>query len=289
MNTSPEPLMAEVIHGLMQNMQISAMAVALTMIRFVVVMHILPVTSEKNINAMSRMGIAMMLAVFVSFGRPANELTSLGGSQIGLLVLKELLLGVILGFAMSTVFWAVEYAGALLDNAAGFNNVQMSNPMSDQEATPLADTLAMLAGAVFFSIGGAIFFAQAMFESFQVWPVADLTPSVQGAYVVFIERQVGALLSNALKLAAPILVVLLLIDVGMGVLSHSAEKLEPNNLAQPIKGVVTIVMVVLFVSVAFDSLRQYLVPRAVLQQLMPGSNVGDPAAQSPPAPALGKR
>jgi type III secretion protein T len=262
-------LPAQMIFEWMVAFKISAISVALHMIRFVTVMALLPVMAEQVINNMSRMGIAMMLAMFVALGRPWDELQGLSGAQIGFIAVKEVVLGMALGFAMATVFWVVEYVGALIDTAAGFNSVQLQNPLSGAQSTPVSDLLGRLAGAVFYAIGGAMFFAQAMFDSFQVWPLADLMPSAQGAYDVFITRQLGTLFGNTLKLAAPILLVVLLIDVGIGLLARSAEKLEPSSLAQPIKGVVAVLMLTLFISVAFDQLRQYLVPRDIVRQVVP--------------------
>ncbi|WP_425258734.1 type III secretion system export apparatus subunit SctT [Rubrivivax sp. RP6-9] len=260
---------ALVLFEMLQSLQVSASAVALYMIRFVVVLLVLPVTAEQIINNMSRMGIAMILALYVAMGRPWDELSSLSGAEIGFIALKEAILGLALGFAMSTVFWVVEYVGALIDTAAGFNNVQLQNPMSGEQSTPVSNLLGKLAGAVFFSIGGALFFAQAMFESYQAWPLADMMPSAQGMYAVFLEQQMGSVFSNMLKLAAPVLIVVMLIDVGIGLLSRSAEKLEPASLAQPIKGVVAVLMLLVMVSVVFEPLRQFLVPRGVVQQLSP--------------------
>ncbi len=260
---------AELQFELLQALQISGSAVALYMIRFITAMSILPVMGEQVVNNLSRMGIALMLAVFASFGQPWNELVVLSGAQIALIAVKEALLGVALGFAMSTAFWVIEFVGALIDTAAGFNSVQLQNPLSDSQSTPVSNMLGRLAGAVFFAIGGGVYFAQAMFDSFQVWPLADLMPSAQGAYSVFIEREVSSIFSNTIKLAAPILIVVLLIDLGIGMLARSAEKLEPSSLSQPIKGIVSVIMLTLFISVAFDQMRQFLVPRGVIQQLLP--------------------
>jgi type III secretion protein T len=260
---------AVVLFEILKALNLSTSAIALYMIRFVVMMLVLPVVAEQIINNMSRMGIAMVLAMFVALGQPWNEVVLLSGGEIGVIVLKEIALGLALGFAMATPFWVVEYAGAMIDTSAGFNNVQLQNPMSGEQSTPVSDLLGKLAGAVFFSVGGAMFMAQVMFESFQVWPLADLAPSAQGAYAVFIERQVGSMFAGVLKLAAPILLVVMLIDVGVGLLAKSSEKLEPSSLAQPIKGVVTMLLVLLMVSALFDQLRQHLVPRGIVQQLLP--------------------
>jgi type III secretion protein T len=259
----------ELLFETLQALDLSTGAVALYMIRFTTVMAVMPIFSDQIINTMSRMGMAMLLACYVALGRPANELDGFTGGEIGLIAVKEVMLGLAMGFAMSTVFWVVEFAAALIDTAAGFNSVQMQNPMSNEQSTPVANMFSKLAGAVFFAIGGGVFLAQAMFDSFQAWPLADLHPSAQGAYAVFIERQVGTMFSSVLKLAAPVLIVIMLIDVGIGLLARSAEKLEPSSLGQPIKGVVSVLLVVLMTGAVFDQLRQYLVPRAIVRQLTP--------------------
>jgi type III secretion protein T len=262
--------------------------VALHMIRIVVVLMILPLTADQIINNRARLGIAMLLAFFVAYGRPAGEIQALPSGMIIAIIVKEIIIGVALGFAISTVLWVVEYVGALIDNAAGYNSVQLQNPMSGEQATPVSDMLLRLAGAIFFAIGGGIFLTQTLFDSFQVWPVANVMPSGQGTYEVFIERQVGTLFSNMLKLAAPLLIILVLIDLGVSLLSRTADKLEPASLAQPIKGIVAILVLLLLVATVFDPLRQYLVPRGIVQQLMPDSATpgntrpdSSPAAPSP--------
>jgi type III secretion protein T len=270
-------LLTQALFEFMPGLLTWSAAVTLHTIRFAIVLMILPLTAEGVLNNMSRMGIAAMLALYVALGRPAGELAALGSSVLLAVVVKEMIIGVALGFAMSTVFWVIEYVGALIDNAAGYNSVQVHNPLSSEQSTPVSDLLLRLAGAMFFAIGGGVFFVQAMFESFQVWPVVELFPSAQGAYAVFIERQLGSMFSNTLKLAAPLLIILLLIDVAMGLLARSAEKLEPANLAQPIKGIVAVLVVMFMVGTVFDPLREYLVPRGVVQQMLP-----DQAA--PPAP-----
>ncbi len=267
--TSDIELLTQALFHVMPGLWTWAAAVTLHTIRFAVALMILPVTADGVLNDASRMGIAAILALYVALGRPPGELAALGSAALLLVVVKELVLGVALGFAMSTVFWVIEYVGALVDNIAGFNSVQIQNPMRSDSATPVSILLLNLAGALFFALGGAMFFAQAMFESFLVWPVAELAPSAQGAYVVFVERQLNALFANTLKLAAPILIIAMLIDVGMGLLSRSAEKLEPANLSQPIKSIVAILLVLLMVGTVFEPLRQHLLPRGVVQQMLP--------------------
>ena len=62
--------------------------------------------------------------------------------------LKEVALGLLIGFAASTVFWTAESVGALIDAQTGFNNVQMTNPLSGEQSTPISHLLSQLVIAV---------------------------------------------------------------------------------------------------------------------------------------------
>lgn len=256
---------------LMGLMKVSFGLMALYMIRFLAAMSVLPATGEQIVNGTSRTGIAAMLAFFLATGQPVNALEGLSGAEIGVIAAKEMLIGVALGFVMSIAFWVVEFAGALIDNAAGYNSVQLNDPLNGQQSTPVSNMLNKLSLAVFFSLGGMIYFAQTMYESYQVWPLLKLMPSVEGAKAIFFIQLYDSIFVSVIKLAAPFLLVLLLIDVGIGMLTRSAEKLEPSSLAQPIKGAVTIIMLTMFVSLAFDQLRHLLVPRGIIEQVMPAS------------------
>jgi type III secretion protein T len=70
-----------------------------------------------------------------------------------------------------------------------------------------------------------------------------------------------------LKIAAPVVMVLVLIDLGIGLVARTADKLEPSNLAQPIKGAVALLMLVMFVAVFFEQVRPQLALQALAQEL----------------------
>lgn len=254
---------------LMSLLKVSFGLMALYMIRFLAAMNVLPATGEQIVNGTSRTGIALMLAFFLATGQPISALDALSGAQIGIIALKEMLIGIALGFLMSSVMWVVEFAAALIDNAAGYNSVQLNDPLNGQQSTPVSNMLSKLAMAVFFVLGGMVYFAETMYESFRVWPLTQLLPSAQGVKEIFFLQQLDSIFISTVKLASPFLLVLLLIDIGIGILTRSADKLEPTSLAQPIKGVVTIIMLTMFVAMGFDQLRHYLLPQGIVEKINP--------------------
>jgi type III secretion protein T len=213
---------------------------------------------EDAIKGVVRNGMVLMMGFYIAWGQPLRVINDLDTFQLFLVIVKEGILGLMLGFACSVVFWVAEAVGALIDNQAGFNNVQQSNPMSGAESTPLGNVMGQLGHACFWMLGGITVLIGLLFESYQWWPLTRMTPDWSRILVEFTQSQVAQLMRMTLVLAAPAMLVLVLIDLGFGLIGKAAEKLEPNSLAQPIKGVVGMLMVALLIGLFFHEARPML-------------------------------
>jgi type III secretion protein T len=230
--------------GLGPNFKEVLSMVALSSVRVYAAMLVLPATNDQLIQGVVRNGIALTIGLFVAFGQPTGLVSGASAMELMFLTLKEVLIGVLIGFAMAIVFWTAEIVGMLIDNIAGFNSVQQNNPLTGAQSTPMPD-----------------------------WPyLADR----------FLSAQVSNLSDTALKIAGPVLVTLVLIDLGIGFLNKAAEKLEPSSLAQPIKAATAVAMVVLLVSVFFEQVRSELTLRPQAQRL---ERIGTATGRGAQAPA----
>jgi len=247
--------------------------VALCCLRFYIVFLILPATAGDAMQGMVRNGMVVLFGMFVAAGMSWHDAGALSASTWMMLAIKEAIIGLMIGFAASTVFWVAECVGALVDTQAGYNNVQLTNPLSGQQSTPVSDTLLHLVIAVFFAMGGMLVLLGALFESFQVWPLMSPLPSMQGFSDVFFLKEVDNMMTMTVKFAAPVLLVLVLIDVGFGLVTRAADKLEPNSLSQPVKGAVAMLLLALLAGVFIAEVRQFLLPMDLaprLEKLLPG-------------------
>jgi type III secretion protein T len=249
-----------------------AVTVALCSIRLGVAMTVLPATGEQFVQGMIRAGLTLVFGSFIAFGLPMEPVMQLSVAQWLGLAAKEAMIGLMMGFSVATVFWIAECVGALMDTQTGYNNVQLSNPMSGQESTPISGMLLQLVTAVFYVLGGMLLFLGAMFESFKVWPITASLPSLTGASEVFLFQLTDSLMVGTVKFAAPVLLILVLIDLGLGLITRAADKLEPSSLAQPIKGAVTMLLLALLIGIFVDQVRRLLLPTDLLprmQNLLP--------------------
>lgn len=215
----------------------------------------------------SRSGFVVLIALFIGAGQSADMLDHITGLDMILLSLKEAFLGLLIGYAAANVFWIAEGVGALIDNVAGYNNVQQSNPLSSSQSTPISSLLLQLCVTVFYMIGGFLFLLGALFETYRWWPVGSFSPVPAAMLERFILQQTDTLMTQTLKVAAPVLVVMVLIDLGFGLVAKTAGKLEPNSLAQPVKSAMAVLVVLLSLSVFVEQLSDSLSLHDLQEQL----------------------
>jgi type III secretion protein T len=242
-------------------------AIALSSLRLFAAFNLLPAMGEQFIQGYVRTGTVVVIGAFVAFGLPADAAAHLSAAQWLGFAVKESMIGLVLGFAASSVFWVAQSVGALIDTQAGFNNVQLSNPLSGESSTPVSNLLLQLVVVVFFQLGGMLVFIGAVFESFQVWPIFAPLPELSKVPDVFLVQQTDSMMASIVKFAAPILLVLVLIDLGFGLVTRTADKLQPANLSQPIKGAVTLLLLALLAGVLITQVRHLLLPTGLLTQL----------------------
>lgn len=261
----------------------AVMLLAVCLLRVYAVFLVLPAMTDQSVQGNVRNGVCLCLAIFIAWGQPATLVAGMDTPRLLAVLGKEAIVGLLIGFAASTVFWVAEGVGVLIDNQAGYNNVQQTNPLSGEQSTPVGNLLAQLSIAGFYILGGMLVLTQLLFESFKWWPINSLAPAWSTILEDFVRVQTSSYLEMMMKIAAPALLVLLLIDLAFGILSKSAEKLEPNNLAQPVKGAVALAMLSLLVAVFFEQVRPALTLQSLAKEMERWSKVSVDAPTTPAA------
>ncbi len=242
--------------------------------RMFAVFAIFQATVSQVLQGRVRSGLVVLLALYVAAGQPAVMLDSFSGPQIVTLALKEAFIGLLIGYMAATVFWAAEGVGAMIDNVAGYNNVQQQNPMSSSQSTPISALLLQLCITIFYVVGGFLFLLEALFETYRWWPVTSYTPIPAAMLKRFVIFQTDTLMTMIVKISSPVLVVMILIDLAFGLIAKTAGKLEPNSLAQPVKSATALLVLLLSLTVFIEQLSMSLSLADLKQQLQGWVDLG---------------
>jgi flagellar biosynthetic protein FliR len=203
-----------------------------------------------HVPAPARVAFGLLLA---SFAEPALSaavaragLEHAGAGLVGLVLARELLVGLGLGLVVSFAFRAAEGAGRLVDVLRGASMAEVLVPTSEERSSPVGALYLLLATLVFLELGGVPRLASALVGSYEAVPLAGaLTAStLRGAAGVVIVAS-ARLLEAALAFAAPVLVALWLTDVALGMMARVAPQVPVYFVGLPAKGLLGLGVVLL--------------------------------------------
>jgi type III secretion protein T len=191
------------------------------------------------------------------------------GTALIPVVLKEIFVGVSLGFSFSIVFWALEGAGQVIDAKISTSTVQLSDPLTGQQTTLIGAYMSRLAAYLFAAFGGLRLFIDLVLSSFTVWPVQEPLPDLAAVGARFFIERFADLMALILLLAAPALCVLTLLEFGLGLVNRYAPQLNVFTLSLALKAWIAILVLLLTVATVGSFTLDWLAGQRGLLQLLP--------------------
>ncbi|QXH58429.1 type III secretion system export apparatus subunit SctT [Pseudomonas maumuensis] len=200
---------------------------------------ILPILGKQVLGgALVRNGVACSLALFIYPSVAETLPAGLDGLQLGLLIGKEVLIGLLLGFVVCIPFWALEACGFLIDNQRGATLASTLNPMLGSQTSPTGALLVQTLITLFFTGGACLGLLGALLGSYVSWPVASFYPQIGPQWSAFFLAQFDYLMTLCLLFAAPLLIAMFLAEFGLALISRFAPSLNVFILSMPVKSLV---------------------------------------------------
>lgn len=207
----------------------------LAMARMLAAMTILPLFSSQNLPRTVRTAIAFALSLaLIPSLAGQTAIAHLSLLAVGLLI-KEVALGLLLGFSFGMIFWAIENIGHLIDFQTGLTFSQVVDPLLGNQSSVHARLLTQCFFVYFLAIGGLRQFLEAMYASYLIWPVMTGTPRMLPGWQNIFTDQVSLMFSLTLLFSAGALIVLLLVDLGVGLLNRAAPNMAIDDMLRPLK------------------------------------------------------
>jgi flagellar biosynthetic protein FliR len=221
------------------------LAVGLGAARTVPVTWLVSPLGGSRLPATARVGLGLLLAALASpaLGAAAARagLDRAGGLLVGLVLVREILIGLGVGLVVSFFFRAAEAAGRLVDVLRGASMAEVLVPTSDERASPVGALYVMLATLVFLELGGVPRLLAALLASYDAVPLggALTAANLRGAASV-VAAASAKLLVAALALAAPVVVALWLTDLALGMVARVAPQVPVYFVGLPAKGLLAV-------------------------------------------------
>jgi type III secretion protein T len=206
---------------------------------------LLPYFNGDTIPPMIRNVFLVSLALVLVPYSLQHPMPPMASVQLIPLLVKEVFIGVVIGFSFGIVFWAIEGVGQVIDTKVGSTTAQLSDPLTGHQTTLIGTFLSRLAGYLFAAFGGLRLFIDLVLTSFSVWPVTEPLPNLPAVGAMFFVHRFDDLMRITLLLSAPVLIALTLLEVGMGFINRYAPQLNVFSLSMSLKAWLAIFIVLL--------------------------------------------
>lgn len=193
----------------------------------------LPVPAFRNAPMIFRAVLAFMttIALFPVWPDLPNISPSIG--QLTVWSLSEAGFGLVAGLAVAFLTEGFQVGAQVLGMPAGFGYAQTIDPSSQADSSVLQVITMLTTGLLFFSLGMDHQVIRILAASFQKYPAGSWPPPA-GALDSMIHLSAG-MFSLGLRVAMPVVALLLLIDVALALLGRMQQQLHLLSLAFPIK------------------------------------------------------
>jgi type III secretion protein T len=222
---------------------------SLSLPRLIAAFMLLPLFSRQVLPGMVRNGVASSLALFLfpllAAQAPAEALSL--WATLGIVV-KELFIGLLIGYGGAVVFWAVEATGFFIDNQRGSTMASSIDPLTGSQTSPMGILLTQSITVIFFVSGGFLLFLSALYHSYAAWPVFDFFPQLQPATTGYFLGLLDRLMALSVLLAAPVIIAMFLAEFSLGLISRFSPQLNVFFLAMPVKSAVGIFILAIYAS-----------------------------------------
>ncbi len=235
---------------------------ALVLIRTASVLFFSPIYSQASMPLMIKIGLALVIsfAIFPTINSSQPPLTDNMISFV-LIVFKELAIGFLIGYVATLAFAAFVIAGGLITADMGLSMAQLVDPLTGGRVSPIGQLFQVVALILFFAINGQHWLISALVLSYKTVPITgviDLGFSMSKIMNLF-----NGLFISAIKISAPIMIVMGLTVVVSGFLARSTPEINIFLIIFPTKiliGFLLLVIMFPFITRAIqfllDSLRK---------------------------------
>ncbi|PWU06118.1 MAG: EscT/YscT/HrcT family type III secretion system export apparatus protein [Verrucomicrobia bacterium] len=212
-----------------------------------------PFFSSQLITGLARniviINLTMILVPLVMTAMPAD----ISGWDFVVILLKEVFIGLMMGVIMGIVFFIADCAGAFIDTQRGSNMGQVFDPVAGDQITSLGSLFTKIVLYLFFVGGGFMAFLGLMYNSYKLWPIFAFFPNLRNpVFPQFVLEIADKIMLETVLIAAPIAIIMFLVEFGLGMMNRFAPQLNVFSLSMPIKSGVAMFIIILYMKIIIE-------------------------------------
>lgn len=217
-----------------------------------------PVFGTENVGAHIKMLFALVLAlvVFPTLHWRAEQTANLD-TRLVLAILKEVFVGLALGYLARGFFFTFRIAGEMLSQAMGLSSAQLFNPALGGQTTAVEQFYVTLATLFYLGVNGHHYLISGLVSTFQWVPVAQSGLNV--SQFSGVGHMVQEILELGLRMSAPVVISILVVNLVLGVVGRTVPQLNVLVTSFPVNILIGLALLFITLPLLLDQVNELLV------------------------------
>lgn len=224
----------------------------LILIRVASFIWISPGFSFRGMPQVAKVVLAAGLSMAV-YGVSPDPLDPLTTGMFLLTILKEILVGVAIGYITQLFFSGIEMAGNFVDFQVGFSMAMAYDPILGVNTSYYGQVYYWISMIIFFIADVHHHVIRTLVRSFEIVPITQFNfpyLGTEGIVQIFVY-----VFEIALSLAFPLIVVSLLAEIVLALLSRTVPQINVLILGMPLKILLSIIFLFFFLPFLFENIE----------------------------------
>lgn len=184
-----------------------------------------PILSRRNIPTIAKVGASVFITYIIIMVVQPEPVES--GGQAGIyvmMILRESLIGLLIGFITNMFFYMVQVAGEIMDMQSGLGMAKVFDPETHVQMSIMGSFISFMMYLYFFATNAHLSYIRLFVISFDIIPLGagGFNPDLGYNIVMYF----SVLFAMVIKLAMPIMAAELILEFCMGVLMKSVPQIQ---------------------------------------------------------------
>ncbi|MBD04172.1 MAG: flagellar biosynthetic protein FliR [Gemmatimonadetes bacterium] len=206
----------------------------LVLLRVSALLMVAPIFGHRTWLARAKVGLAFTVSIIL-FPIVADQPLDVpaGILPYALMMIREVLMGVVMGFVVLLLFVGIQFAGQVAGLQMGFGIVNVIDPQSSNQLSIMGQFLNILAILLLLSLNGHHTILTALVTSFETIPLGGVV--LKAGLMQKMIAITAEVFIIGVKIAAPIMTALFLVTAAMGVLARTVPQMNVFMVGFPVQ------------------------------------------------------
>jgi len=215
----------------------------------------IPILSYRTIPNTFKVGLGFFLSLIMFWGMDVPTFTI--DSAYYLLILKEALVGLLIGFSANMLFSAVQIAGGLIDFQLGFSIANVIDPQTGAQSPLTGQYLTVTAIFFLLTTNGHHLLLEGIYYSYRFIPLDQAWIHFgDGNLIEYLIKNFALMFALAFQMSIPVVGSIFLVDIGLGIVARTVPQLNIFVVGVPIKIIAGLIILFIVMGVLMGAVSE---------------------------------